>query len=319
MLGYIGRRLAVAVPLLLLISFVVFAIMHQLPYDVIDSFSRPDMDREALEALRESYGLNDSFIVQYGRWLWGVLHGDFGYSLVSRHSIADDLLTKIPNSISLVLPAYLIALVLAVGLGLVAGANRGRATDTVIDTSNALLISMPPFWFALLVMYFFGHTLRLFPIIGMHSVGRTDFADYLLHLAMPCFVLMVAFYPDLSRYVRSSTIQQLSEDYVMVQRAFGATKREVFLSHVSRHVLLPVITQLGLALPMLVTGALITETIFAWPGVGKYFADAINTFDYPVVMAVLLLSATLVIIGNLLADISYRLADPRVRLKAGAV
>ncbi|MDR2619924.1 MAG: ABC transporter permease [Propionibacteriaceae bacterium] len=318
MLSYLVRRLLVAVPLLLLISFVVFGIMHLLPYDVIDSFATPDMDREALEALRERYGLNDPFLVQYGRWILGVLQGDFGYSLISRHSIADDLLTKIPNSISLVLPAYLIALVLAITLGLVAGANRGRITDTVIDTSNALFISMPPFWFALLVMYFLGFQLRLFPIIGMHSVGRTDFPDFLQHLVMPGLVLIVAFYPDMSRYVRSSTITQLNEDYVMVQRAFGASKREIFAGHISRHVLLPVITQLGLALPMLVTGALITETIFAWPGVGKYFADAINNFDYPVVMAVLLLSAALVIIGNLLADISYRLADPRVRLKGAA-
>ncbi|MDR1354936.1 MAG: ABC transporter permease [Propionibacteriaceae bacterium] len=315
MLGYLSRRLLLALPLLLLISFVVFAVMQLLPYDVIDSFARPDMDPAALQLLRERYGLDDPFIVQYGRWLWGVLQGDFGYSLVSRHSIADDLLTKIPHSISLVLPAYLIALVLAVVLGLLAGANRGRMFDTVIDSSNALFIAMPPFWFALLVMYFFGYQLRLFPIIGMHSVGRSDVADFLQHLFMPCLVLIVAFYPDMSRYVRSSAIGQLNEDYVMVQRAFGASKREIFVSHVSRHVLLPVITQLGLALPMLVTGALITETIFAWPGVGKYFADAVNSFDYPVVMAVLLLSAALVIIGNLLADISYRLADPRVRLK----
>jgi peptide/nickel transport system permease protein len=318
MLGYVVRRLLVAVPLLLLISFVVFGIMHLLPYDVIDSFATPDMDREALEALRERYGLNDPFLVQYGRWLWGVLHGDFGYSLYSRHSIADDLLTKIPNSITLVLPAYLIALAIAIGLGLFAGANRGRAVDTVIDTGNALFIPMPPFWFALLVMYFFGYYLRLFPIIGMHSVGRTDLPDLLRHLFMPGLVLVVAFFPDTSRYVRSSTISQLGEDYVMVQRAFGASKREIFTGHVLRHVLLPVITQLGLALPMLVTGALITETIFAWPGVGKYFADAVGQFDYPVVMAVLLLSAVLVIVGNLLADISYRLADPRVRLKGAA-
>ncbi|MDR2252290.1 MAG: ABC transporter permease, partial [Bifidobacteriaceae bacterium] len=297
MLIYVGKRLAAAIPLLLAVSFVVFGLMHLAPYDVIDSFARPDLTAEQQEILRERYGLNDSFFVQYARWLGGVLQGDFGYSLVSRHSIADDLATKIPHTMVLVVPAYATALIIAVALGLVAAAHRGRPVDTAIDTGLAVGISLPTFWFALLVIYLFGFALRWFPIIGMHEVGRTDLPDLIQHIFMPYLVLTVAFFPDLGRYVRSSAISQLNEDYVMVQRAFGARPGEVFRRHISRHVLLPVVTQLGLALPMLVTGAVITETIFAWPGVGKYFLDAVGSMDYPVVMAVLLISAALVVIG----------------------
>ncbi|MDR1152113.1 MAG: ABC transporter permease, partial [Bifidobacteriaceae bacterium] len=265
---------------------------------------------------RQRYGLDDPFIVQYVHWLTGVFQGNFGYSLVSQHSIADDLADKVPNTVILVVPAYLAALGLGIGAGLIAGANRGRKIDGVIDTGLALGISMPTFWFALLVIYLFGYWLRWFPIIGMHSVGRTDLPDLLAHLAMPCLVLTVAFFPDLGRYVRSATISQLDQDYVMVQRAYGSPERAIFRRHVVCHVLLPVVTQIGLALPMLVVGAVITETIFAWPGAGRYFLDAIRAMDYPVVMAVLLLASALVIGGNLLADVLYRVVDPRIRLTA---
>ena len=129
---------------------------------------------------------------------------------------------------------------------------------------------------------------------------------------MPYLVLVVAFFPDLTRYVRSSTLLQLSEDYVMVQKSFGATKKEIFFRHVSKNVLLPIVTQLGLALPMLVTGAIITESIFGWPGIGPYLMSATKALDFPVIMAVMLLSATLVILGNLLSDVLYTVVDPRI-------
>jgi len=142
---------------------------------------------------------------------------------------------------------------------------------------------------------------------------ENNFGDFLSHFALPYFTLTLAFLPDLVRYVRSSTIGQLSEDYVMVQRAFGAGKYEILFKHVGKNVLLPIITKLGMALPMLVTGAIITETVFGWPGIGPYFIAGIRGFDYPIVMAILLLSATLVILGNLMSDILYCLTDPRIK------
>ncbi len=312
---YIGRRLLQVVPMLLLISLLVFLMIHAAPYDVIDSITTPNMSAETIEIIRQRYGLDDPVLVQYFRWLGNVLQGDLGYSLVSQYSISADLAAKIPNTILLVVPAYLTALVLAIWLGLWAGANHGGRLDRFIDGASAIGLATPPFWFALLVIYLFGYYLNWFPIIGMHTVGQDDLLDLLRHFVMPYLVLTTALAPELIRYVRSSTISQLREDYVLVQRAFGASRTEIFRNHVSRNVLLPIVTQIGLALPMLVTGAIIIETIFGWPGVGPYFLTATKSLDYPVILAILLLSATLVILGNLIADILYVLVDPRVRLE----
>lgn len=159
----------------------------------------------------------------------------------------------------------------------------------------------------------FGYKLRILPILGMHTVGVNTLSDFLLHFITPYMVLTLAFIPDNVRYVRSSTITQYSEDYVMVQKAFGASKAEIMFKHVCKNVLLPVITKLGMALPTLVTGAVITETVFSWPGIGPYFIKAVQGMDYPIVMIVLILSSTLVVLGNLLSDILYCVTDPRIR------
>ena len=152
------------------------------------------------------------------------------------------------------------------------------------------------------------------PILGMHNIGsESSGIDFLRHFIMPFAVLTFAFVPDQTRYVRSSTIGQLSQDYVMLQDAFGASRFEILFKHVLKNVVLPIITKMGMALPMLVTGAVITETVFGWPGVGPYFVTAIKGLDYPVIMAILLLSSTLVILGNLLSDILYCITDPRIK------
>ncbi len=311
---YIGKRILQVIPLLLIISFIVFFMIHLAPYDVIDSITTPNMSKETVALMKAKYGLDQPFIIQYGKWLLNILHGDFGYSVVSQHSISNELATRIPNTIKLILPSYFTALVLAIVLGLFAGANKGKRIDRWIDGICSIGISMPTFWFAMLVIYILGYYLNIFPIIGMHTIGsENSFRDFLRHFFMPYFVLTVAFFPDLTRYVRSSTLSQLSEDYVLVQKSFGASKREIFTHHISRNVLLPIITQIGLALPMLVTGAIITESIFGWPGIGPFFLSATKSLDYPIIMAILLLSATLVILGNLLSDVLYAIVDPRIR------
>lgn len=313
MLKYIFKRVLQVIPMLLIVSFIVFSLIQLAPYDAIDSITTPNMSSETVELLRQKHGLDQPFLVQYMMWLKEILQGNFGYSLVSQQSIGQELLIRIPNTIKLILPAYLTALVLSIALGLVAGANKGKFIDKLIDGICSVGISMPTFWFAMLLIYLLGYKLDLLPIIGMHTVGQEDsFVDFLQHFIMPYLVLVVAFFPELTRYVRSSTLLQLSEDYVMVQKSFGATKKEIFFKHVSKNVLLPIVTQLGLALPMLVTGAIITESIFGWPGIGPYLMSATKALDFPVIMAVMLLSATLVILGNLLSDVLYTVVDPRI-------
>ena len=319
MTRFIIRRLLQVVPMLLLLTFVVFLLVQLAPYDVVDSITTPNMSDETIAAIRQRYGLDQPVLVQYALWLGNVVQGDLGYSLTSRQPIAVELAARIPNTVVLVAPAYLAALALAVALGLIAGSRRGRAADRIIDSLAGISIATPSFWFALLLIYLFGYVLRWFPIIGMHSVGRQgDPIDFLLHFVLPFSVLVVAFFAELARYVRSATITQMSADYVLVQRAYGASRAAVLSRHVSRNVLLPVITQLGLALPLLVTVAIVTESVFAWPGIGPYFHTATKSLDYPVILAVLLLSAFLVIVGNLIADILYVVVDPRIRIGGAA-
>jgi len=267
-----------------------------------------------VEAIKVKYGFDQPVPVQYIKWLGNILQGDFGNSILTKQKISSDLLIRIPNTIKLVLPSYLTAFFLAIVLGLIAGMNKNKWLDKLIDGFCSIGIAVPSFWLAMIFIYIFAYQLQIFPIMGMHTIGmENNFGDFLSHFALPYFTLTLAFLPDLVRYVRSSTIGQLSEDYVMVQRAFGAGKYEILFKHVGKNVLLPIITKLGMALPMLVTGAIITETVFGWPGIGPYFIAGIRGFDYPIVMAILLLSATLVILGNLMSDILYCLTDPRIK------
>lgn len=315
MLKYIIKRILQAIPLMIAITALCFVLIDLAPYDAVDALITDKMTKEQIAERREAYGLNDPVYVQYIRWVQNVCKGDLGYSLINKTNIAKDLKVKIPNTIKLVLPSYLTAYVLAIVLGLLAGYKKDGWLDKLINGMASIGLAVPTFWIALLVIYKFGCDLRWFPIIGMHSIGDDSFGDFMMHFIMPYSVLVIGFLPDLVRYVRSSTITQLNEDYVLVQKAFGSSRIEILFKHVSQNVLLPLVTKLGMSLPMLVTGAVITETIFSWPGIGNYFVTAIRNMDYPIVMDVLLLSGSLVILGNLLADILCALVDPRIRVE----
>ena len=314
MIRYILKRILQVVPLLLVISFIVFTLIHLAPYDAIDAQITSNMSQEEINILREQSGLNKPFLIQYVDWLGQILSGNFGHSLVTHNSVGEEILAKIPNTISLVLPAYITALVIAIVLGLLAAANKGKWQDKLIDAVASLGIATPSFWIAMIFIYVLGYQLNLFPIIGMHTIGKEgDFGDFLSHFVMPYLTLTIVFFAELTRYVRSSALSQTNEEYVVVQQAFQATKTQVFTRHIIKNVLIPVITQVGMSLPMLVTGAIITETVFSWPGIGPYITQATRALDYPIIMAVMLLSATLVIVGNLISDILYSIVDPRIR------
>lgn len=314
MIRYILKRILQAIPLLLVISFIVFTLIHLAPYDAIDSQITSNMSQEEINILREQSGINKPFLIQYVDWLGQILSGNFGHSLVTHNSVGEEILAKIPNTISLVLPAYVTALIIAIVLGLVAAANKGKWQDKLIDAVASLGIATPSFWIAMIFIYVLGYQLNLFPIIGMHTIGKEgDFGDFLSHFIMPYLTLTIVFFAELTRYVRSSALNQTNEEYVVVQQAFQATKTQIFTRHIIKNVLIPVITQVGMSLPMLVTGAIITETVFSWPGIGPYITQATRALDYPIIMAVMLLSATLVIVGNLISDILYSIVDPRIR------
>ena len=242
MLKYIVKRILQAIPLMIAITALCFVLIDLAPYDAVDALITDKMTKEQIAERREAYGLNDPVYVQYIRWVQNVCKGDLGYSLINKTNIAKDLKVKIPNTIKLVLPSYLTAYVLAIVLGLLAGYKKDGWLDKLINGMASIGLAVPTFWVALLVIYKFGCDLRWFPIIGMHSIGDDSFGDFMMHFIMPYSVLVIGFLPDLVRYVRSSTITQLNEDYVLVQKAFGSSKLEILFKHVSQNVLLLLLT-----------------------------------------------------------------------------
>ncbi|WP_100065693.1 ABC transporter permease [Miniphocaeibacter massiliensis] len=316
MIKYIIKRLLQSIPLLILITVICFILINIAPYDAVDAITTPNMKQEEIDARREEYGLDKPIITQYTSWVKNFVKGDFGYSIITRTSIKHDLVERVPATVALILPAYLISYFISTVLGLISGSNKGKRLDKMIDGICSIGIAVPTFWFAMIVIYLFAYKLRILPLMGMYSMGKEgNFIDYLYHLILPTMVLIVGYVPDITRYVRNSTIIQMNEEYVLVQKAFGASKSEILLKHVAKNVLLPIVTKMGMSLPLLITGAVITETIFSWPGMGNYFVTAIQNMDYPVIMAVLVLSGSLTIIGNLLSDIMYGLIDPRIRYR----
>ena len=314
MARYIVKRILQAIPLLLVISIICFGLIQMAPFDVIDTIATPDMAPEVREALKVKYGLDQPAHIQYLNWLKRMVTGNLGYSIVTHQSVAFDLAARLPNTVLLILPSYLLALAISIVLGLVAGSRRGGRADRIIDTLCSVGMATPTFWIAMMLLYVFGYKLSIFPILGMHTLGQDNsLPDLLMHLVLPTVVLTLGDLPGTVRFVRSSTISQYTEDYVMVQKAFGSSRAAILFRHVIKNVLLPVITLVGMSLPRLVTGAFITESIFSWPGVGTYFITAIRSFDYPVIMSVMFFSSVMVILGNLLADICYCLVDPRIQ------
>lgn len=314
MFKYIIKRILSAIPIILIITIIAFTLIQLAPYDAIDSIVKPTMSQTQIDALKASHGLDKPPVIQYFYWLKNVMQGNLGNSIVRGSSISESLITRIPNTVALVLPAFIFSFILAIVLGLLSGANKGKKIDKFIDSMCSVGISIPTFWIALILMIFFSSTLNILPTTGMYTTGgNKTLIDFILHAILPWTTLVIGLTPEMIKYVRSSTIGQLNEDYVLVQKAYGASNFRIITVHVFKNVLIPIVTIFGTLLPMLVTGAFVTESIFSWPGVGSYFLDAIKGLDYPIIMAVLLLSSVLVIIGNLLADILYCIIDPRIR------
>lgn len=308
----IAKRLIQTIPLLFFVSVVCFALIKMAPGDPVLSFVTPNMHKEDIERVRANLGLDKPAHVQYWLWLKELLKGNLGYSLVNHQPVAKLILERLPATAGLMGSAILLAVILAIPLGLIAGAFHNKWVDRIITFMSYIGISVPVFWLAILVIYLFAVKLDWLPSMGMRTIGVNSAADVIRHGILPVSVLAFSFLSSYVRYVRSSTIGQLREDYVQIQYAYGSIRRVVLFRHVLKHVLLPIITLLGMSLADLVTGAIVTETVFSWPGIGSLGVTAIRGMDYPIIMGITLFSALLLIIGNLLADVLYGYADPRI-------
>ena len=308
------RRLGATVPVLLLVTAGVFALLHLTPGDPIDAMMAESVDAVAKAHLRRELGLDRPLYVQYAVWMGRLVRGDLGRSIRNGEPVIENVGRRIRPSLQLAGMAMTISLLIAFPVGIVSAIRRNTAVDRV-GTSFALFgICMPNFLLALLLIFLFGVTLRWLPISG-YTDPLEDFVAGLRSLVLPAVTLGLALAAVITRTLRSSLLEALSEDYVRTARAKGLPESSVIRRHVLKNALIPVVTVLGLQLGTLVGGAVITEYVFALPGVGRLVVDAVFARDYPMVQGVVLLIAVGFILSNLLVDLLYGWIDPRIRAR----
>ena len=322
MLAYLAKRLLMMIPLLLGITIISFVVIHLAPGEPTDlqTEMNPLASAELQDRLRAQYDLDKPLYVQYGKWIGRLVRLDFGDSFSQdRRPVLDKILERLP--ITILINVLSIALILAVSIpiGILSAVRRRSLFDQATTVFVFLGFATPSFWLALLLMDFLGVRLGLFPIAGIRSLGYEymNFGGQILdmahHLVLPVFVSAFGGLAGFSRYMRSNMLEVIRQDYILTARAKGLSERVVICKHALRNALLPVITILGLSVPGLIGGSVIFETIFAIPGMGKLFYDGVMMRDYPLIMGILVIGAVLTLVGNLLADAGYALADPRIR------
>lgn len=316
--AYIIRRIIQTIPLLIGITIVSFAVMHLAPGGPIGMATQmnPNIKAEDLEKMKEAMGLNEPVYIQYLTWLGDLVRGDFGYSFVKRVPVSELIIERLPNTFLLMFTSFILAFIISIPLGVISARKKNSLTDYSVTGFSFLGISVPHFWLGLMAIMFFAVKLGWFPAGGAATLdGPFSIGDRLIHLLMPALVLATGDMAGLTRYTRSSMLEVLGQDFMRTARAKGLKEKKVIYKHGLRNGLIPVITILGLILPSFFGGAVITESIFGWPGIGKLFIDSVFQRDYTMIMALTTVSAVLVVLGNLLADITYAIVDPRISYK----
>ncbi len=316
MLTYILRRLLISIPILLGITLIVFFIASRMPGDaVLAMISQETPMADDLIALRRGQlGLDQPVAVQYTRWLTQLLQGNLGFSFQTGEPVAKVLAARIFATLELMGTALLIAIVLGVLLGVLSALRQYSFLDYSLTFLGFAGISIPDFFFGMLLVYIFAIQLHWFPTSGISTPGEPfTLADNLRHLALPAFALALVRTATFMRYTRASVLEVMNNDYVRTARAKGLREWLVTARHILRNALIPIITVIGLSLPVLFGGSVIIETIFQWPGIGLMFMNAITGRDSPVIMGYVLFSAIIVLASNLLTDVVYSWADPRIR------
>ena len=313
MLKYCLKKIGQLAIVMLLISFFSFAIIDLAPGDISSMYLTPDMTEAERQLITEKLGLDKSMPEQYWGWLTEALQGNFGVSLSYNTPVAPMLLRRLPSTILLMGVSLLVSLALAIPLGLIAGYKKNTWADNLIGSFAYFGMSIPSFYFGMLMIILFTATLHWLPSSGMHSVGVDTPLDTLQHMIMPVLTMALGTMASKIRYVRANTIGQLSEEYVLASKAKGCTPAQILRKHVLKNTLLPIITILGMNMASLVCGSFIIESVFGWPGVGSFAMEAIGKRDYPVIMAYIMLSGFILVVGNFVADILYSFADPRIK------
>lgn len=312
-------RLAQMVPLLLAISVIMFVLLTLAPGSPLDAMiaGNPSVRPEDVARLRHYYGLDDPIPVRYVKWLGRTVRGDLGWSITYHVSVGQLFRERLPNSVLLTATAFVLTLCVAIPIGILSALRPYSLFDYAATSVAFLGFSIPSFWFGLVAIYVFGVYLKWFPAGGFRTTGIApgwpELADRLWHMVLPTVVLALVSMASVTRYTRSSMLEVVRQDYVRTARAKGLVERTVVVGHMFRNALVPIVTLLALAIPRLFGGAPVTESVFAWPGIGHLLVDAVIGGDYVVAIAVLMFLALLVLCFNLLADVAYALLDPRIR------
>lgn len=315
MARYLLNRAGQSLILLWLVSMIGFAILHLAPGGPLSQFALvPGMSQADLARVAADMGLDRPLPVQYLDWFTRLLTGDWGTSYRDSQPVLSVIGSHLGATFQLMIAATFIAVILGVWIGVMGAVRRYSAFDYLATIGAMIGLSIPTFWFGLVVIYVFSVNLGWLPAGNRFTIGDESFLDYVHHLIAPAIVLALVEVAIWSRYMRASMLDVINQDYIRTARAKGLPERRVIFRHALRNALLPMITLAGLQMPTLLSGALVTETVFTWPGMGRLFLDSLGYRDYPVVMGILMFTALLVLIGNLLADLLVSAADPRVRL-----
>jgi peptide/nickel transport system permease protein len=328
---YIAKRLLMLIPVLLGTSIMAFSLIHLAPGDPARTMAGEHASQQTISAMREKYGLDKPLYIQYGIWLNGVLHGDMGRSIVSNEYVTREIFDRFPNTFELTLFAMILAIVIGTMAGIISASRQYSTLDYTFMGIALFGVSMPVFWLGIMLMMIFGVFLRWLPIGGrinivipfhritgfyiLDSIITGNFAGListLRYLILPSAALATIPMATIARVTRSSMLEVLRQDFIRTERAKGLSERVVIYKHGVRNAMIPVITVIGLNFGLLLAGAILTETVFAWPGIGRYVVNAVRMRDYPAVQGCVLFFALVFVIVNLITDIIYVYIDPRI-------
>ena len=313
MTTFLLQRLMQALLLLVIGSMIGFAILHLAPGGPLSQFAAGgEMTQEDMDRLAEQLGLNRPLPIQYAEWFWRMLRGDWGLSYRDQQPVLHIIASHVGPTVELMLTSTLLAMLIGAWIGILGAIRRYSLFDSLATIGAMIALSIPTFWFGLVVIYVFSVGLGWLPSGNRYTIGDESFLNRVHHLIGPCMVLALVSTAVWSRYMRSSMLDVINQDYIRTARAKGVPERQILMRHAFRNALLPMITITGLHVPTLLSGALVTETVFTWPGMGRLFLDSISYRDYPTVMGILMFTAVLVLLGSLIADLLYGVADPRI-------
>ena len=315
MTRYVVRRTIQSIFLLIGVTVLSFAIMRLAPggpAQFIGGADNPRISSEYRRQLEESFGLRDPLPLQYGKWLWNAVHLDFGRSYIDQRPVIEKIAERVPASFQLALASFLLGL-LGIPLGVYAATHRGGFADQSVRFFTVVGNSVPHWWLGLMILVVSASTVRIFPLGGQYTLGHDTLLDRLWHLALPSLIGALGGWIVYSRFVRAELLDVLGQDYVRTAQAKGLPRQAILWRHALRNALLPLATMFGGILSLVLSGSLLFEITFSWPGLGRLTVDAAYQRDYPLLMAVTLIGSFLVIAGNLLSDVSYAWVDPRVQ------